>query len=82
MVHPPIPGMIVRPLKEEELPFANSHDMPPRIEGMDIKMLPIFIECMPFSDKHGYDPKTDYRKKLSLLHVHRSPIFEQIEGKQ
>ena len=55
-----------RPLKEEELAIVNSHDLPPGIEGMNMEVLPTFIECMNFADKHGYEPQTDYRKKPSL----------------
>ena len=56
-----------RPLNEEELAIVNSHDMPPGIEGMNMEVLPVFIEQPPtFSGKHGYEPHTDYRKKPSL----------------
>ena len=54
-----------RPLNEEELAIANSHDMP-EIEGMNMEVIPTFIECQTFSSKHGYEPQTDYRKKPSL----------------
>jgi GNAT superfamily N-acetyltransferase len=55
-----------RPLKEEELAIVNSHDMPPGIEGMNMEALQTFFERLSLADKHGYDPKTDYRKKSSL----------------
>ena len=52
-----------RPLKEEELAIVNSHDMPPRIEGLNMEALLTFIECLSFAGEHGYEPQTDYRKK-------------------
>ena len=58
-----------RPLKEEELAIANSHDMP-EIEGMNMEVIPTFIECQSFASEHGYEPQTDYRKKTSL----QSPV--------
>jgi hypothetical protein len=56
-------------LKEEELAIANSHDMPPEIEGMNTEVLSVFIECLNFAGEHGYEPQTDYRKKSSLSPV-------------
>jgi hypothetical protein len=53
-------------LKEEELAIVNSHDMPPKIEGMNMEALLTFIECLSFAGEHGYEPQTDYRKDLSL----------------
>ena len=55
-----------RPLKDEELAIVNSHEMPPEIEGIDMEVLPIFIECLTFADQYGYQPHTDYRKKPSF----------------
>ena len=46
--------------------IVNSHDMPPGIEGMNMELLPTFIESLNFAGKHGYDPQKDYRKKPSL----------------
>ena len=60
-----------RPLKEEELEIANSHDMPPGIEGINMEVLPTFIECLTFAGQHGYEPQTDYRKKPSLQSPHK-----------
>jgi hypothetical protein len=71
------------PLKEEELAIVNSHDMPPGIEGMNMEVLSTYIESLNFAGEHGYDPQTDYRKKLfSSLAVNRSLIFGQIEREQ
>ena len=58
-----------RPLKEEELAIVNSHDMLPGVEGINMEVLPIFIERMAIANQYGYEPQTDYRKKTSL----RSP---------
>jgi hypothetical protein len=55
-----------RPLNEEGLAIVNSDDVPPSIEGMNMEVLPTFMESLIFAEKHGFDPKTDYRKKPSL----------------
>ena len=60
-----------RPLKEEELAIVNSHDMPPEVEGIDMEVLPVFIDCLTFADQYGYEPQTDYRKKPCLQSPHK-----------
>ena len=64
-----------RPLNEEELVIANSHDMPPAIDGMDMEALPTFIEALTFAGAYGYDPQTDYRTPphipVSYIHLLR-----------
>jgi GNAT superfamily N-acetyltransferase len=55
-----------RPLTEEEQAIANSNDMPPGIEGMNIEVIPTLIESWGLASKHGYEPQTDFRKNASL----------------
>ena len=68
-----------RPLKDEELAIANSHDMPPGIEGMNMEVFQTIIERQAFASQHGYEPQTDYRKDSffseSSLHINWSRIF-------
>jgi hypothetical protein len=69
------------PLKEEELAVVNSHGMPPKIEGMNMKVLLTFIKSLSFAGEHGYEPQTDYHKNLSLQSPYKL-IVGQIERKQ
>jgi len=57
-----------RPLKEEELAIVNSHDLPPEIEGINMEVLPVFIDCLSFAGEHGYEPQTDYHRKGTMIH--------------
>ena len=45
--------------------------MPPGIEGMNMEVLPTFIEALNIASEHGYEPQTDYRKNPSLQSPHK-----------
>jgi hypothetical protein len=51
-----------RPISDEGKAMANSHDLPPPLEGMNVEALKELFTSLTFSSEYGYNVDTDYRK--------------------
>lgn len=59
-----------RPLNEEEMALATSHDMPPLLPGMDAEGMVEFFASLTCTLAYDYDPEKDYRE----FYVFRSSL--------
>jgi hypothetical protein len=57
----------IRPITEEMKAMANSHDLPPALDGMNMDALEAVFEMLGYCSHFGYNPDTDYRKELNFV---------------
>jgi hypothetical protein len=54
-----------RPLSNAAKEMVTSGNLPPAPEGGNVEALAAFF-CVGFAERHGYDPKKNYRKPFKF----------------